>query len=281
MVITRFFRRLALSGSPGHVPDPPKHLVGPRAGPVALPPGIGEPTWGPGRRAGQTSTRPGVLQPALLLSAALHAAAVGALLLPHGGPDLLPRTPPIEVELIQASLAGDAAPAAAPAMPEAASTAQADAPGRQANAPDAPALPHGPMDAQAPDAASRPPARQATGAAPAVVNLGDGGRDLASLDARSDDLVPPKPDSRYRNLPPAYPADAARRRETGSVHLVIHVSVDGVPVQVEVAGSSGHPSLDQAAVRALQRWRFTPAQGIAGPVPFSYPLNINFIGDRP
>lgn len=259
----------------------PEHLAGLRDGPVPLLPGIGRTDPGSGRRAGQTSTRPGALQPALVLSATLHAAAAGALLLPHGGPDVPPRTPPIEVELIQASLAGAAAPAEAPAMPEGTSDAQADAPGRRTDAPDAPTLPHGPEDAQAPDAASRPPARQATGAAPAVVNLGNGGRDLASLDARSDDLVPAKPDSRYRNLPPAYPAEAARRRETGSVHLVIHVSADGLPVQVEVAGSSGHPSLDQAAVRALERWRFTPAQGIAGPVPFSYPLDINFIGDRP
>jgi len=103
---------------------------------------------------------------------------------------------------------------------------------------------------------------------------------LADLNARSDDIIPPRPDSRHRNLPPAYPADAMRRRQVGTVHLMIHVTADGIPILVEVAGSSGHPSLDQAAVQAMEQWRFTPARSAAGPVPFSFTLDIHFVGDR-
>ena len=109
--------------------------------------------------------------------------------------------------------------------------------------------------------------------------MGNGAQDLADLSARSDDIVPPRPDSRFRNLPPAYPAEAMRRRQEGTVRLVVHVSADGTPVLVELAGSSGHPSLDKAALNAVRQWRFNPAMGATGPVPFNYPLDIHFVGD--
>ena len=100
------------------------------------------------------------------------------------------------------------------------------------------------------------------------------------LNATSDDVVPPRLDSRHRNLPPAYPAEARRLRQAGAVRLLVHVAADGTPSLVEVAGSSGHPSLDDAAVQAVAGWRFNPALGAAGPRPYDLPLTINFIGDR-
>lgn len=127
-----------------------------------------------------------------------------------------------------------------------------------------------------------PAAPHAAPPAPAAAtetNLGNGGQDLADLASRSDDIIPPRPDSRFRNLPPAYPAEAMRHRQEGTVRLVVHVSTDGVPILVELAGSSGHPSLDKAAVDAVGRWRFRPAEGAAGPLPFDYPLDIHFVGD--
>ncbi len=70
-----------------------------------------------------------------------------------------------------------------------------------------------------------------------------------------------------------------RRRQEGTVRLIVHVSTEGIPILVELAGSSGHPSLDKAAVDAVGRWRFRPATGLAGPLPFDYPLDIHFVGD--
>ena len=102
---------------------------------------------------------------------------------------------------------------------------------------------------------------------------------MLDLDARSDDVLPPRPDSRHPNIPPSYPADAWRRHEAGTVNLLIHVAADGMPALVEVARSSGHPSLDEAAVRAVARWRFDPALGAAGPVPYDIPLAVNFVRD--
>lgn len=238
----------------------------------------------------------------LALSAAVHAGAAAALLLPWAGGDRLPVSmPPIEVELIQVSTAGAAPqPVAEPAAQPAPAAPPAPSPATQPSRPSsaisppsatppeaAPAAPPRPASSQSaasqpatPQPAAPQPAAPRTAPAPAAVNLGNGGQDLADLNARSDDVVPPRPDSRHRNLPPAYPAEAMRRRQEGTVHLTIHVAADGIPILVEVAGSSGHPSLDQAAVQAVERWRFTPARGAAGPVPFSYPLDIHFVGDR-
>jgi protein TonB len=204
------------------------------------------------------------------------------LLLPWAGRGSGPvQAPPIEVELIQTSTAGAAAAADAPARQPAPHVQPAPA-ALPAAAPAARPAP--PLPAQQPEAASaaRAPATpQAAPPAPATaeINLGNGGQDLADLDSRSDDIVPPRPDSRFRNLPPAYPPEAMRRRQEGTVRLVVHVSTEGTPILVELAGSSGHPSLDKAAVDAVGRWRFRPAMGAAGPLPFDYPLDIHFVGD--
>jgi len=242
----------------------------------------------------------------LALSAAVHAGTAAALLLPWAGGDRLPvPMPPIEVELIQSSTAGAAPqPAAEPAVQPVPAAPPAPSPPSRAAQPARPSPVAPPPSAAPPEAASaaspqsaasQPAASQPAApqpvapqpatprpAAPALaaVNLGNGGQDLADLNARSDDIIPPRPDSRHRNLPPAYPADAMRRRQVGTVHLMIHVTADGIPILVEVAGSSGHPSLDQAAVQAMEQWRFTPARSAAGPVPFSFTLDIHFVGDR-
>ena len=196
---------------------------------------------------------------AVAASAFLHLAAV-ALFLPHpGSARLAAQIPPIEVELVQVSAAG-----AQPVQPA--------APASQAPPPTA-EPPPGTEPAPPPTAPAQP-----RPAAPAV-HLGAGGGADADMNVTSDDVVPPRPDSAYRNLAPAYPAEAIRQHQTGTVHLLIHIGIAGVPDLVEVAGSSGHTSLDQAALTAVERWRFRPAQAGTGPVPYSVPLDIHFVGD--
>ena len=67
------------------------------------------------------------------------------------------------------------------------------------------------------------------------------------------------------NVPPTYPAEAARRRQSGRVVLSALVAEDGAVAEVNVAESSGHAVLDAAASRAVARWRFRPAldEGVA------------------
>jgi protein TonB len=60
--------------------------------------------------------------------------------------------------------------------------------------------------------------------------------------------------------PPSYPTQALREMLTGTVTLRVLVDVDGKPIDVQVATSSGHRVLDMAARKqVLAKWRFRPA----------------------
>ncbi len=61
------------------------------------------------------------------------------------------------------------------------------------------------------------------------------------------------------NRPPVYPQLAQRRGDEGLVMLRVDVSGDGQPRSVAVLRSSGHESLDAAAMTAVRQWRFVPA----------------------
>lgn len=57
---------------------------------------------------------------------------------------------------------------------------------------------------------------------------------------------------------PAYPPEARRRRETGTVLLRLLVDVDGTVTDRRIEQSSGFELLDEAALTALSRCKFTP-----------------------
>ncbi len=203
------------------------------------------------------------MRPAVIVSAALHALLAGLALLRPGAlvPDALP---PIEVVMVQqaAQLQG-----AAPTPPAAA-----------AAAPPSPA--QAAEQAQVPPTAPAPPTPAPRPPAPAI-NLGNGTQDVDPLSVTGENIRPPAPDSRFRNLPPNYPANAARTGAEGTVQLMVHVTASGVPGDVAVVRSSGHSSLDAAAQEAVLLWRFRPARAGGRPVPFDYALNIRFtLGDR-
>jgi len=61
------------------------------------------------------------------------------------------------------------------------------------------------------------------------------------------------------NRKPDYPAEARRRGIQGNVLLHVDVTAAGAALRVNVATSSGHDMLDDAALRAVQQWRFSPA----------------------
>ena len=62
------------------------------------------------------------------------------------------------------------------------------------------------------------------------------------------------------NPKPDYPPAARRRGLEGTVLVRVLVNTEGVPDQTRVIGPSGIDDLDQAAVVAVQRWRFAPAR---------------------
>jgi protein TonB len=62
-------------------------------------------------------------------------------------------------------------------------------------------------------------------------------------------LVPPAP---------MYPPLSRRLNETGLVVLRVLIDADGKPAHIDIAASSGHDRLDQAALAAVRRARFRP-----------------------
>nr|WP_237772778.1 energy transducer TonB [Pseudomonas putida] len=81
------------------------------------------------------------------------------------------------------------------------------------------------------------------------------------------------------NPPPRYPAQAQKRGQEGTAVLRIRVLANGRAGEVQIQRSSGHKSLDDAAVEAVRGWSFVPAKrgdtAIDGwvAVPLTFKLN--------
>ena len=76
--------------------------------------------------------------------------------------------------------------------------------------------------------------------------------------------------------PPEYPASALRAGESGSVLLDVMVDAQGRVTRVEIARRSGSRALDRAALRAVEKWRFTPATVNGQAVPGQVQVPIDF-----
>ncbi|MGH8090458.1 MAG: TonB family protein [Rudaea sp.] len=75
----------------------------------------------------------------------------------------------------------------------------------------------------------------------------------------------------------AYPLEALRNREQGTVILSVLVGADGSVLGVEIEKTSGSRSLDRAAREAVAKWRFHPAtrNGVAHSAWASVPVTFN------
>lgn len=115
-----------------------------------------------------------------------------------------------------------------------------------------------------------------TSAAAVVSNAGS---EPVADTGHADDATPPGPDTgaaagpapmqlAYRIAPaPVYPRAALQRQLMGTVLLRVLVDVDGRPLDVSIARSSGHRELDEAArLQVLLRWSFQPATRDGAPV---------------
>ncbi|MCX8518442.1 MAG: energy transducer TonB [Rhodoferax sp.] len=67
-----------------------------------------------------------------------------------------------------------------------------------------------------------------------------------------------RPDYAY-NPPPQYPMLLREQGVGGVVWLRVWVDRDGHPADIRIAQGSGYRLLDDAALRTVKRWRFTPA----------------------
>lgn len=77
-----------------------------------------------------------------------------------------------------------------------------------------------------------------------------------------------------------YPRDAWRAGVGGETLLKIHIAADGVVDSVRVKETSGHASLDSAAIAGARRLRYRPARhageaiGVWATLPVRYPMPV-------
>ncbi len=74
---------------------------------------------------------------------------------------------------------------------------------------------------------------------------------------------------------PQYPPRARQRRHQGTVSVELVVDADGSVEVVKVVDGQG-PELDQAAIEALQQWRFRPGSRFGVPVPVRMEISVSF-----
>jgi protein TonB len=78
------------------------------------------------------------------------------------------------------------------------------------------------------------------------------------------------------NPAPRYPAEALTGGVQGVVLLRVRVGADGRVVSAGVYRSSGVAALDEAALDAIRRWRFTPARRRGVPVAREVAVPVRF-----
>ena len=136
----------------------------------------------------------------------------------------------------------------------------------------APVAPVAAIAAKDEDAKTEATSPEATAPGPETQDggdLGKGGATQAAAVAYTD-LKQAK-----GNTNPVYPLKARKEQRQGQVELVYRVTKDGKVADVQIAKSSGHADLDQAAVRAVSKFKFVPSQeGWA-----YHPVNFALKGD--
>lgn len=162
-----------------------------------------------------------------------------------------PGKPLSELEALPEPLAGSEGASDMPA----AGQASAERPQVVEAAP-APALP-APLDENVPG--PLPDASLPTAPAPAALAPGDQPVPLAG-----------------QTPPPRYPSGALRRGEGGTVMVRVEVDASGMPAGVALVQRSGSRDLDRAAMEAVRRWRFQPAQRDGRAVSGSLVIPVDF-----
>jgi protein TonB len=84
-----------------------------------------------------------------------------------------------------------------------------------------------------------------------------------------------QPPRKIVDAQPVYPTLAREAHQQGVVILETVIDATGAVEQVRVL--RGYPLLDQAAIDAVRRWRFTPALLNGQPVPVVMTVTVNFV----
>lgn len=79
-----------------------------------------------------------------------------------------------------------------------------------------------------------------------------------------------------RNQAPVYPKLSRKRKEQGTVLLLLLVDRYGQVAKIEIKQSSGFDRLDQAALQAVKKWQFSPAKQDGKAIDYWYEMPMNF-----
>lgn len=77
--------------------------------------------------------------------------------------------------------------------------------------------------------------------------------------------------------PPRYPLDSRRKHEQGTVVLAVMLGLDGTVSDISISKSSGFDRLDNAALSAVRRWRWSPTRRDGAPVLVRGLVEIPFV----
>jgi protein TonB len=226
------------------------------------------------------SRKPGRIWPAGLVSALLHGAIAGLILvsLPRHKVALVEPDVSARVELLighggnepgTAAPPPEEAPKPARPVPKPQPEPEVPPPPPPNNVPSVPP----PPTPQAPPPEMPPPAPPAP-KAPPTIRLGAGfSPPPAEIDGPLDTI---QPGADATNTAPVYPLEAARRREHGAVVMDLSVDQTGAVVAVEILRSSGSNALDTAARVRVSKWHFSPAIKNGHPVATTIRQIIDF-----
>lgn len=123
------------------------------------------------------------------------------------------------------------------------------------------------------------PAPEPSGAAPSTPAPAPGSATVGLPTAAAANTPDSEPDyhADYLDNPrPDYPAAARRRNLYGVVRIEVEVDADGRVKSLRLAGSAGSDLLDDAALAAVQQWRFVPASRAGKPVEGQVVVPIRF-----
>ena len=138
--------------------------------------------------------------------------------------------------------------------------------------PETPEIPETPKALAVPDEPEQmvtPPRRE-----PAPESAAEGSAGQSAPAARQAKIdAPPRQRSSIR---PDYPKGARQRGEQGDVVLTLAIGKSGEVERVSVAETSGFPELDDAAVAAAKKARFTPARSGGKAVASQARLKLTF-----
>ncbi len=125
-----------------------------------------------------------------------------------------------------------------------------------------------------------PPVAKAAAAAPVVAPSKTVSQKAATSSpaktAEPTTQLPSADAAGLNNKAPVYPMLSRKRKEQGTVWLLLLVSKEGLVTELKLKKTSGFDRLDQAALQAVKKWKFQPARKQGQAIDYWYELPLKF-----